>query len=249
MQARHGARLRDDEWQALEAARSFEQYLERSRGGGVARFSERVGVGDDAHTVEARLREAWRAHVGEVAGWAPGPWQPAVRWCAFLPDLPTLAHLIDGGPTLPWMALDPVFKALAAVAPSERQGQLGQFNIESLVASPASLPRRNIHAAWLENWRSLWPACSNRERARLERLIMVVGHAFEGMAEAETVAVSDHLRRRLAQRIVSLFRSASGGPAAMFHHLALVALDIERLRGGLLRRRLLGPGMAEVAWR
>lgn len=251
IQARHGARPRDAEWQALEAALSFEQYLERSRGGGIASFSGRIGIGDDAHTIEARLREAWRAHVGEVAAWAPRPWQAAVRWCAYLTDLPVLSHLVDGGRPLPWMVLDPVFKSLADAAPAARVERLREFDLEVLAASaiPTSRPRGTMYAAWLENWRALWPACSNRDRASMEQLVSVASDALHSVAAAETVATSDLLRRRVAKRIESLFRSASGGPAAMFHHLALTALDVERLRGGLLRRRLLGTAMAEVAWR
>jgi hypothetical protein len=44
------------------------------------------------------------------------------------------------------------------------------------------------------------------------------------------------LRRTLQARLTLLFRRAMLDPAAAFAYLALTALDLERLRGELLRR-------------
>jgi len=45
-------------------------------------------------------------------------------------------------------------------------------------------------------------------------------------------------RWKLAHALTRMFRERGGTPSAAFCHLALVAIDIERLRGGLVRRRL-----------
>ena len=54
-------------------------------------------------------------------------------------------------------------------------------------------------------------------------------------------------RRDLAQTLTRIFRRHGGSPAAVFCHLALVALELERLRGDLVRRRLFEPSHATEA--
>ena len=54
-------------------------------------------------------------------------------------------------------------------------------------------------------------------------------------------------RRDLAHAVTRLFRRHGASPAAVFCHLVLVALDLERLRGGLVRRRLFEPASARQA--
>ena len=54
--------------------------------------------------------------------------------------------------------------------------------------------------------------------------------------EASTRADVQGLRAILDQSLTAAFRRHSQQPAAIFCHLGLVALDLERLRGGLVRR-------------
>ncbi len=54
------------------------------------------------------------------------------------------------------------------------------------------------------------------------------------------------LRRTLQARLTLLFRRAMIDPAAAFIFLALAALDLERLRGEILRR-VIFPGMPLAA--
>jgi hypothetical protein len=53
---------------------------------------------------------------------------------------------------------------------------------------------------------------------------------------------AEPLRSELARRLERLLRLAAGTVIVTFCHLALVALDLERLRGGLARRCLFGAG-------
>jgi hypothetical protein len=50
--------------------------------------------------------------------------------------------------------------------------------------------------------------------------------------------------RALETGLTRLFRRHAARPAAAYAHLGLLALDIQRLRAGLLRRRLFGGGTA-----
>ena len=88
LQARHGERMDEAHWHALEGAQSFLTYLDRTRSTPVSRFTELVPADASAHLVERRLREARRGYAEEIASWMPASWRRAVRWAALLPELP-----------------------------------------------------------------------------------------------------------------------------------------------------------------
>jgi hypothetical protein len=75
---------------------------------------------------------------------------------------------------------------------------------------------------WSSRWRSLWPRASADERRSL--------------------------RSQLEARLIKLFRSERERPAPVFCHLALTALELERLRGALLRRSLFPDVRSDAAW-
>jgi hypothetical protein len=58
------------------------------------------------------------------------------------------------------------------------------------------------------------------------------------LADVNAVALRDELRERLNR----LFRAAAGTLVATLCHLTLMALDFERLRGGLVNRSLFARG-------
>ena len=58
---------------------------------------------------------------------------------------------------------------------------------------------------------------------------------------------AEPLRRELVSRLQRLLRAAAGTVVVTVCHLALVALDLERLRGGLSRRCLFGDDQTEHA--
>jgi hypothetical protein len=56
---------------------------------------------------------------------------------------------------------------------------------------------------------------------------------------------AEPLRNQLASRLQRLLRVAAGTVTVTVCHLALIALDLERLRAGLVRRCLFGDIQAE----
>ena len=72
LQARHGERLDEGDWRALEAARSLDQFIDRSRATSLRRFTERLNASMPSHAIERVLRNGWRDYVAEVAGWSVG---------------------------------------------------------------------------------------------------------------------------------------------------------------------------------
>jgi hypothetical protein len=69
---------------------------------------------------------------------------------------------------------------------------------------------------------------------RLGRLMLQHTRA----ASADTGPSTADQRQALLSKLTTAFRKYSFQPAAAFCHLALVALDLEMLRGDLLRRKL-----------
>lgn len=238
LQARHGARPGEDDWQAIEATRSLASYLERVGTTSLSRFSERIRADTAPHEIELRVREARRAYVAEIAGWMPEPWRTAIAWAGLVPELPGLAYLLDGGAAWPWMSDDALLAPLARALPSSRLEELPALGLAALAGEDSAAG--TIAVRWLAHWRSRWPPTSSAERAQLETLIALARRHFEQLGRAGVASSSTALRRSLDKALVRLFRRGSGGPVAVFCALALTALDVERLRGGLMRRQLIG---------
>jgi hypothetical protein len=235
LQTRHGDRLQDSDWQALSATRSAERYLERSRSTPMRRFTEHVNAQMESHAMERALRSDCRVLVSEVASWVPKEWRAAVIWTAHFPDLPVLGHLIDGK-TPAWAEADPVYAPFAEADAAGLRERLAGSPLRALV--PSADEDSTIAERWLAHWRSLWPPLGDTERKPLERLIAIVARHFEQLGHTRPPDSSERYRAELMQDLIRIFRRHSATPAAMFAELALLALDLERLRGGLVRRRL-----------
>lgn len=248
LQARHGARLDDGGWQTLEAARSLEQYLERARTTSLRRFAGPLQGSMPVHVKERGLRAEWRAYVAEVADWVPKRWRPAVLWAAHLPDLPILDALRRGERPA-WVADEPAFAPLVEPDPQTRARLLAdhplaplfpemqpQEDTEDEEHEEAPLPER-----WNTHWQSLWPTGREATVRPLGELAEAVRDHVARLRRAPSSETSLPHRRDLARIAARLLRRHGGSPVAAFAHLCLVALDLERLRGGMIRRQLFAP--------
>jgi hypothetical protein len=91
-------------------------------------------------------------------------------------------------------------------------------------------------------WQLLQPPTDVGTEYFLQRLKRALDRHRQALLRAED---SEPLRKELANHLQRLFRAAAGTVIATVCHLALVALDLERLRGGLARRSLFGGSQAE----
>lgn len=240
LQSRHGERLQEAGWRALEAAQTLDRFIERSRVTSLRRFTEALSAGMSSHLIERVLRTGWRAYVGEVASWAPTEWQAAIQWTAPLPDLPTIDALLRGEAPA-WAARDPV---LLPFLQGERAA-LAKSPLAALLPDPERAPR--LVARWHLYWRALWPKASAGERRALNQLTEAIEAHVEQLRRAGPHDASASYRGALAQSVTRMFRRNAASPAAAFCHLVLVALDLERLRGGLIRRALFPPSGTQEA--
>jgi hypothetical protein len=243
LQARHGERLQDADWRAIEAARSMAQFIERARASSLRRFTERLDARMSSHAVERMLRAAWRSYVADVAGWVPGTWRQAVLWTSFLPELPIIDGLLKGEAS-EWVQQDPAFAELGQADPQKRNAAAARSPLAAVIASNAR--DETLAARWYKHWRSLWPQRHADDRALLDIAATINAHV-ERLSRAGLQETSAPHRRDLALKLTRMFRRHSGSPAAVVCHLALVALDLERLRGDLIRRRLFQPSNAKEA--
>ena len=230
--ARNGERPREADWQRIEVVREFGGALDAAKGTRLRHLVAGISPSHGVHDVEARLRARWRSLVAEVASWMPAEWQPALRWCETLIDLPVLQYLADGSEAWPWMRNDPLYGGLCSDDPRGREQALREGRFAALASAWAARDR------FLPTWRAEWIRRLPRTPASDSLLARLVALVEQHVVAFSTLAVGDAwpLRRALQARLATLFRRATLDPAAAFTFLGLAALDIERLRGELVRR-------------
>lgn len=223
--ARFGERPDELAWRSIEPIRSLPAFLDAARGLPFRRWIDAITAGATSHEIEAALLARRRALVAEVAQWMPRDWQAAVEWTGVLADLPVLDHRSRGGEVLAWMRDDRLYGPLCADGARPRAS--GPF----LPLAAAWGRPDGLFRAWHAEWMRRLPRSDAKLFDELARSL-ASQRMPPGTMPAETTAG----RSQLAARLAMLFRGATGAPAAAFIFLALSALDLERLRGELLRR-------------
>ena len=233
LNARHGQRLREADWRRIEVLREFGPLLELGRGTALRPWLAGITADSDVHRVESILRGHWRAVVAEVAGWMPEMWRPAFAWWAVLPDLAPLQHLASQGEPAPWMRDDSAWRELCEAEPGSRAARLAAGPLAALAvawSAPSTLAR-----AWQAEWQRRWPQHRRDADDTLEQVVRALLDHERVFAAAST-GQGWLLRGLLRAQLALLLRRATLEPAAAFVHLALCALDLERLRAELVRR-------------
>jgi hypothetical protein len=253
--ARASARLsqRPDErmWLHLRASRSVAAQLEAVRASPAAAYVSGITVVGSIDAMELAFRQQFRRLVAEVADWAPDDWKPAIAFVSLLLDLPALLRVAsDGGPA--WVAGDPELAAFARRDSLERRAALS-VQLPWLVAAMAETERAPVGTlaarphpalhAWERRWRALWPACTAEEHANLDQLVRIIERHLIHFSSLAVEEAGD-ARLKLAAELTSLMRRSAVQPAALFAWLALLAIDLERLRGEFVLRAATDHGLA-----
>ncbi|HTC44912.1 MAG TPA: hypothetical protein VK696_07685 [Steroidobacteraceae bacterium] len=105
---------------------------------------------------------------------------------------------------------------------------------------PAIAKQAPSFELWVTRWRALWPAVDADTAQHLTQVLK----ALREYAQQNELANDDSVapRERLRARLERIFRAAAGTAVATLCHLGLMALDFERLRGGLVKRSLFAGG-------
>lgn len=242
IQARQGARPHENEWRRLEASRDLAHYLEALRSSSLARFCTRLDPSWDGHALERELRSGWRGYVDAVASWHPRAWQSWLGWLAWLPTLSLLARLARAEAAPAWLLADPVCAPLAAGTAERRRLALQHSPLRPLAAGMGA--GQPLGRLWWLHWQELLPPMPAETRGLLDSMIKQLSRFIDAVASA---GGSGPVRTELAAALHRAFRASAATPVASCCHLALVALDLRRLRGGLLSRCLFAPAAKEPA--
>jgi len=229
--ARFGERASEGEWRSLTVIRGLPALLDAARSSSLRAWVTGIAPDADPHAIEAALRSNGRALADEVRLWMPAEWQAAVAWAGVLVDLPFAQYLARGGAPYAWMNGDAVFRGLCqGVAGPDAAGGLAPL------ARAWSDPDGFIRS-WCAEWRRRVPPETQENSALLGKFGRVLDCHRAALADPAT-RDGMLLRRALVSRLALLYRRATSTPAAAFIFLALCALDMERLRGELLRRAI-----------
>ncbi len=239
--ARHGQRLDEGAWRRLNASRNMSHYVTAVRSTALAWWVSSIDPENECHAIERALRVQWRRYVDGVAVWHPQPWQAWLGWLAWLPTLSLLAPLARPEAVPKWLLADPVYGPVALGTPADRAAALEHTALAAL--NPAVAGLMTPGAAWSEQWQTLRPRAESGTENFLHRLKAAIEEHEQAMLRASGSA--EPLRQELATRLQHLLRAAAGTVIVTVCHLALVALDLERLRGELSRRCLFGDDQTE----
>ena len=229
LSARYGDRPADGLWRRIEHLRDFEDALTTVRASALAAWVVGVGTDASADAIEAAARRHWRNLVAEVAGWMPAEWTPSIAWCAHLTDLPVLLQAAHPASSPTWLGENPLHEDLAEDA---HRGDRGLALLQAVAADGAP----SLLRAWRAEWARRLPAPVARWPLLGALVSLLDAHAQ--VFRAAHPADGWPLRRALQARLSVLFRRAALDPSAAFVFLALSALEYERIRGELLRRRV-----------
>jgi hypothetical protein len=215
-------------------------FLEDAREGALRGWVKGFSALSDGHDIDRGLRALWQDEVARVAAWLPAPWRPALVWLRWLPLLPLLAHAGRGGSLPPWMEFDRTLQALrrpdGTLDPAALRAA-GAGALLPLKGEGTADPLRDWVAAWTGEWRRLWPPCDRGFLANMDALAGLIGAHAQTFQRAGGEAAWP-LRRELRERLRLGFHRLPLQPAAAFSYLALIALDLERLRAALMDRAL-----------
>jgi hypothetical protein len=247
VRAHFGSRPSEVDWRALEASRDLSHYIDTARAGALAMWVSSFDANHDVHTMERSLRTDWRRYVDRVASWHPQACQNWLRWLGWLPMLSLLAQLCRPEPVPHWMLADPVCGPIAPGSPGERGTAIRATALAPLAAAiEHGVP---IAALWREHWQRLEPLTDPETRRLMSVLLQDVDRHLATMATTPAIGTmlpitttqgqGEALRQALAERLVRVFRQGAETVVATVCYLALVGLDLERLRGGLVTRCLL----------
>ena len=270
LQARHGDRPSPDDWRVAESSADLSHYLEAIRRSALKRWVGDLNHEMEPETIERQLRATWRDAVDETASWAPEEWRPAVEWLRWLPDLPAVEHLLRGAKVAPWMRTDPVMRDIAFDEPTRRREALAETALAPLLppdapekpdlqsglaggdgavgdGAPPANPATHAAAAWLTELQRRLPAAGRDPDGPLADIVALVDTHIETMRSSDAPG-GRRLRNTLAEQLARRFRRGAGTATALFSHLLLDGLELERVRAGIMARRLMPERTEGRSW-
>ena len=139
------------------------------------------------------------------------------------------------GNTAPaWLLNDPVLNILAS---EHRELRLDAFRHSQYAGLAAKWEKgHSLPVAWLEHWQQRMPADAQKDPGIKSTTSLFREQLI--LHSDRTIEDTGQQRLQLESRLTALFRRYSFQTASAYAHLGLIALDLEKLRSGLVRRAL-----------
>jgi hypothetical protein len=226
IQSRYGERADAGVWLKLHNIQDLGSYLQTAQQTALRPWVLGLSSTHNSHDIEQALRQKYRQHVDEVAGWMPVKWQRALQWIKRLADLPTLQYLLAGGEPLEWMKSDPQVSDFTGDDIQLRVQLIRDAGNEALVDSWQR--HGSLLSGWLSQWNRIRPKSmySDRGLKPLEKLLLEQLRLQTGQQGATLPTDYEIMLDRLRR----VFRRNAFQPAAVCAYLAIVAIDVHRLR-------------------
>jgi hypothetical protein len=229
--SRFGDRPSEAAWRVIAIVRGLPAFLDAAHAPPFRRWIGGITADAGPHAIEAALVGQWGALVHELREWMPEHWHAAITWAGTLVDLPVVEYLVRGGAVLPWMQDVPLYRELGRNAGTPpAHGLLAPLAIAW--AQPEGLFRAWCGELSRRVPRSTWEASATIEDCA--RLLLAHRSALADPSLGDGILP----RGALVSRLSALYRRSTLDPGAALIFLALSALDMERLRGELLRRAI-----------
>ncbi|WP_295883852.1 hypothetical protein [uncultured Thiohalocapsa sp.] len=233
VQARYGRLPAEADWRRISGIRGLGAWLEDARNGPHRDWIKGFSAASTAADIEAGVRGRLLDEIDAVAAYVPAAWQDAVHWTRWLPLAGVLERVRAGGRLPDWARGLPQVAALVDEQGDWVQAQMERAGIGSLL-DPAAGP---LLGAWTDGWRQRWPSPGDAVQADLDGLAALLREHLTVFRRSDPQRAWTR-RQALRERLRFRFHGLGLSPAAPFTYLALLALDLERLRRALLDRAL-----------
>ena len=226
----------ESDWERLAATRTLASFLEEARVGVFGGWVKGLSAHSRPRDLERGVRELGLEQIERLAHWVPPPWRSAVAWTAWLPWLPLIESL-SRGETPPAVLAQENPSALSRAPPETLvHGLTDDAGWRELVGP---MEAAGVGERWRSGWRARWPGIGSDARARLEALARLIEQHLATFRASRPESAWE-TRRLLRAALRLSFHRNPLQPAAVFVYLGILWLDLERLRGELVRRALFG---------
>ncbi|MGB5603648.1 MAG: hypothetical protein WBO14_14560 [Gammaproteobacteria bacterium] len=240
IQTRYGERADARLWLKLHNIQDLGSYLQTAQQTALRPWVLGLSTSHTSHAIELALRQKYRHHVDEVAGWMPGDWQESMQWIKRLADLPVLQYLAAGGEPLHWMASDSDISGFTGDEPLQRLQAMRQAGYRVMVDTWQQ--RNSILSGWIAQWDSMRPKSVFFERG-LQALEKLLHEQLRLQTKQQGLSSSGDYDIML-DRLRLIFRRYTFQPAAVTAYLVMIATDIHRVRSDLMQRLFFVQGKA-----
>lgn len=232
IQSHYGERADAGVWLKLHNIQDLGSYLQTAQQTALRPWVLGLSSTHNSHDIEQALRQKYRQHVDEVASWMPIKWQRPLQWIKRLADLPTLQYLLAGGEPLGWMKSDPEISDFTADDLQLRVQLIRDAGNEALVDSWQQ--HGSLLSGWLSQWNSIRPKSIYFDQGLkpLEKLLLEQMQ-LQTRQQGATLPTDYEI---MLDRLRLVFRRNAFQPAAICAYLAIVAIDVHRLRSDLMLR-------------